>query len=182
MKTQQTKLPGLIIIECARFADQRGAFLESYHIDRYQKSGLTAPFVQDNQSLSKQGVVRGLHYQLPHAQGKLVWAAWGHVLDVVVDLRQQSSTFGESFSIELSSDNGKQLYVPPGFAHGFSVLSEQAVFNYKCTDYYHQQSERGIHWQDPQLNIDWQVEQAIVSDKDQALPTLADIDKQWLPA
>lgn len=168
-----TTFPGLIIIEPASFEDSRGYFFESYNERSFAENGIQMEFVQDNQSRSFYGVIRGLHYQLPpHAQTKLVRVLSGVIIDAVVDLRTGSPTFGESFCIELSAENKKQLLVPKGFAHGFSVISEMAEVMYKCDTYYHKESERGFLYSDPALNIEWQIpaDKAVVSDKDQLLP------------
>jgi dTDP-4-dehydrorhamnose 3,5-epimerase len=171
-----TAIPGLIIFEPAVYKDDRGYFFESYNEQTFHHQGLTARFVQDNQSFSAYGVIRGLHYQLePHAQAKLIRVLQGKILDVAVDLRKNSQSYGQWLSIELSSDNRRQLFVPRGFAHGFSVLSETAEILYKCDAFYHTESEAGIRFDDPALNIDWKVAAArtIVSAKDAALPTFA---------
>jgi dTDP-4-dehydrorhamnose 3,5-epimerase len=171
-----TALDGVLIFEPAVYKDERGYFFESYNERTFHERGLTSRFIQDNQSFSKYGVIRGLHYQLdPHPQTKLVRALQGRILDVAVDIRQGSPTFGRYVSVELSSGNKRQLLVPRGFAHGFSVLSETAEVSYKCDGFYDKASEGGIRWDDAQLKIDWQVpaDKAIVSAKDQQLPVLA---------
>ena len=173
MKIIETGISDLVIIEPKVFEDSRGYFYESYNQDTFKKAGIDLCFIQDNQSLSSYGVVRGLHYQLnPYAQTKLVRVLQGTILDVAVDIRKESPTFGKSFSIELSAENKKQLLVPKGFAHGFSVLSETAVVFYKCDCLYNKDSERGINLFDPQLNINWKVskDKTIVSDKDNIAP------------
>jgi len=175
MKITKINIPGVLIIEPEIFGDQRGYFYESYNARKFRKSGITEEFVQDNQSRSSFGVIRGLHYQInPMAQTKLVRVLDGRILDTVVDIRKNSPTFGNYFSVELSDENNKQLYVPKGFAHGFSVLSETAVVFYKCDVFYDPGSERGIRFDDPDLNIDWQIDrdQAVVSEKDLNLPFL----------
>ncbi|HVU56683.1 MAG TPA: dTDP-4-dehydrorhamnose 3,5-epimerase [Puia sp.] len=172
-----TVLPGVLIFEPAVYKDERGFFFESYNEQTFHAQGVTNRFVQDNQSFSKYGVIRGLHYQLdPYPQTKLVRALQGRILDVAVDIRRGSPTFGKYVSVELSSENKRQLLVPRGFAHGFSVLSETADVSYKCDGFYDKASEGGIRYDDPQLNIDWQVppDKAIVSAKDQQLPVLAE--------
>jgi dTDP-4-dehydrorhamnose 3,5-epimerase len=179
-----TPIAGLYVIEPQVFADSRGYFFESYNKKNFVEIGINTEFVQDNQSKSTYGVIRGLHYQAPpFAQAKLVSVNIGSVLDVVVDIRNGSPTYGKSFSVELSADNKKQLFIPRGFAHGFSVLSETAVFFYKCDNYYSKPSERGIIYNDPQLNIDWQIplDKAIISDKDKLLPTLSAIGQDFKP-
>ncbi|HZG00909.1 MAG TPA: dTDP-4-dehydrorhamnose 3,5-epimerase [Chitinophagales bacterium] len=169
MPFQQTDFPGLLVFEPKVLRDERGYFFESFNQRTFADAGIDTPFVQDNQSFSKKGTLRGLHYQLnPHAQAKLVRVIQGEVIDVVVDLRKGSPTFGKSYSIKLTDENQLQLYVPRGFAHGYSVLSDMALFFYKCDGYYSKESERGIMYNDPALKIDWgfDVSQAIVSDKD----------------
>ncbi len=170
-----TAFPGLTVIDPVVFNDSRGYFFESYNERVFRQNGIDATFVQDNQSRSSYGVIRGLHYQLPpHAQTKLIRVLEGTILDIVLDLRTGSPTFGKTYAIELSAHNKKQLYIPRGFAHGFSVLSETAEVIYKCDAYYHKDSERGILYNDPQLNLDWHIPEhrAIVSEKDQQLPSL----------
>ncbi len=165
MKINYTNIKGLIIFEPDIFKDGRGYFFEAYNLKKYEELG--TKFVQDNISKSQKGTIRGLHYQVgKFAQGKLCQVIYGKVLDVAVDIRKNSETYGEYFSIELSEDNHKQLWIPPGFAHGFSVLSDKAIFHYKCTNFYNKESERAIVFNDPDLNIDWKVENPIVSEKD----------------
>lgn len=178
MRFTETEFEDLYVFEPTVFADERGFFFESYNKEIFKKQNLPYNFVQDNQSFSKYGVIRGLHYQLnPYAQAKLVRALHGKILDVAVDLRKTSNTYGNVFSIELTQDNKKQLLIPPGFAHGFSVLSETAVVMYKCDAFYNKASEAGIIYNDVDLSIDWQIseELAIVSEKDKALPTFKKI-------
>ncbi|MFV0605638.1 MAG: dTDP-4-dehydrorhamnose 3,5-epimerase [Niabella sp.] len=173
MPFTKTNIEGLIIFESRVFEDDRGYFFEAYNEAVFNEAGVHYKFVQDNQSFSKYGVIRGLHYQLsPHAQCKLVRVLQGVILDVAVDIRQNSPTFGQHFSIELSAENKKQLLLPHGFAHGFSVLSETAVVMYKCDALYHKESEGGIIFNDADLNIDWKIPEAkaIVSEKDIQLP------------
>lgn len=173
-----TDIPDLLVFEPKVFADSRGYFFESYSEKIFEQQGLNIRFVQDNQSSSTYGVIRGLHYQLnPHAQTKLVRVLAGRILDVAVDVRNGSPTYGKYFSIELSDENKKQLLVPRGFAHGFSVLSERAVVMYKCDAFYSKESEGGFRFDDPSLNIDWRVpyDKAIISDKDQVLPFLESV-------
>lgn len=170
-----TAIPGLITFEPAVFEDDRGYFFESYNDQVFEEQAI-GPFLQDNQSHSKYGVIRGLHYQLdPHAQAKLVRVLSGKILDVAVDIRKGSPTFGKVFKIELSAENKKQLYIPGGFAHGFSVLSESADVLYKCDAFYNKESEGGIIYNDPELNIDWKIpaDQVIVSPKDLKSPSFA---------
>src|SRR5689334_18025308 len=176
MAFNRTEFPGLFVFEPTVFEDNRGYFFESYNENTFLKENLDFRFVQDNQSSSSYGVVRGLHYQLnPHGQTKLVRVLRGTILDVAVDIRQNSPTFSKVFSIELSAENKKQLMIPAGFAHGFSVLSEKAEVFYKCDKFYHKESETGIKYNDPLLNIDWKIpaDKIIVSEKDQQLPLLA---------
>ena len=174
MNLKKTPIEGLIIIEPSIFKDDRGYFFESYNHNRYVKSGIENNFVQDNQSFSEYGTIRGLHLQTgSHAQAKLVRVIKGIVLDVAVDLREGSKTYGEYFSIELSEDNNTQFYIPRGFAHGFSVLSETAIFSYKCDNFYNKESESGIIYNDTDINIDWGIphQKAKVSEKDLILPS-----------
>jgi len=169
MKIVDTKFPDLYILEPKVFEDSRGYFLESYNKNVLSEMGFNAPFIQDNESKSSKGVLRGLHYQLaPYAQTKLIRVVYGNILDVVVDIRNGSPTYGHHFSIELSGDNKLQLLIPQGFAHGFSVLSETVVVNYKCDAFYQPNAERGILYNDPALKIDWKIDlkTAIISAKD----------------
>lgn len=172
-----TSFPGLFIFEPRVFEDSRGYFFESFNDRIFREQGIVTQWVQDNQSSSSYGVIRGLHYQLPpNAQTKLVRVLRGEILDAVVDIRKGSPTYGKAFTVLLSADNKKQLLVPKGFAHGFSVLSAQAEVLYKCDGFYAKESEGGIIYNDPELNIDWQVpaDKAIISEKDMILPVLAD--------
>ena len=175
MKIRETHIPGLLVIEPDVYGDSRGYFFESFSARKFEEmTGIKTEFVQDNESRSSYGVVRGLHMQLPpHSQAKLVRVVDGRVLDVAVDLRKDSPTFGQHFSIELSGENHLQVYIPKGFAHGFSVLSEEAVFQYKCDEYYAPESEAAIAWDDQDLNIDWKVpaEDVVLSQKDRNHPT-----------
>ena len=183
MNVIETALPGVLLLEPRVFGDARGFFLETWQAERYQQAGLPARFVQDNQSRSRRGVLRGLHYQLVQPQGKLVWVTRGAVFDVAVDVRRGSPTFSHWCGYQLDDANHHQLYIPPGFAHGFCVVSEEADFFYKCTDYYHPHSEQGIAWNDPAISIDWPLPAADValSTKDQANPRLAAQDPAKLP-
>ncbi len=174
MNVIQTELPGVLILEPKRFGDDRGFFMEMFHAKRYAEAGITGPFVQDNFSRSVKGTLRGLHFQEPHAQGKLVQALAGAVYDVAVDIRRGSPTFGKWVGVELSADNRRQLWVPAGFAHGFCVVSESADFHYKCTDFYAPGAERCIAWNDPDLGIPWPVSSPLLSPKDSAAPRLED--------
>lgn len=173
MEIEKISIDGPLIIKPKVFTDSRGYFFESFSAKLFSELGIDADFVQDNQSLSQRGTVRGLHFQAdPHAQGKLVRVVQGAVLDVIVDIRKGSPTYAKHFAIELSGDNKTMFWVPPGFAHGFSTLENNTIFLYKCTNLYHKASEGGIHWNDPALNINWRVDEAIVSEKDELLPTL----------
>jgi len=172
VKVTPLDIPGVLLIEPRLFRDPRGLFCETFHVERYAEAGLVDRFVQDNFSRSIRGTLRGLHYQEPRAQGKLVMVVEGAVYDVVVDIRRGSPMFGKWHGFELSLDNYRQLYVPPGCAHGFCVTSEQAAVLYKCTDFYSPKDERGIIWNDPALAISWPVSRPILSAKDQAYPTL----------
>ncbi|ATL47361.1 dTDP-4-dehydrorhamnose 3,5-epimerase [Chitinophaga caeni] len=177
MPFKETGIPGLVIFEPKVFPDERGYFFESYNYNTFKDAGIDIKFVQDNQARSTYGVLRGLHFQMePYAQTKLIRAIEGSILDVVVDIREGSPTYGKSFSIELSADNKLQLLVPKGFAHGYSVLSETAEVMYKCDNFYNKASEGGIIFNDPSLAIDWKIDlsKAQVSEKDLKLPTLAD--------
>jgi dTDP-4-dehydrorhamnose 3,5-epimerase len=167
MKVTATSLPDVFVLESPIFRDDRGFFLESYHREKMAKLGIGESFMQDNLSYSKKNVVRGLHYQIPHPQGKLIRVVGGEIFDVVVDLRRTSSTFGRWFGVLLSEDNCRMLWIPSGFAHGFSVISDGAHVLYKTTDWYHPESERTIRWNDSDLNIDWRLSgQPIISAKD----------------
>ena len=174
MKVIPTTHPEVLLIEPAVFRDARGFFLESFHAEKFRAAGLPVNFVQDNHSRSSAGVLRGLHYQLRHPQGKLVRVVTGSVYDVAVDIRRGSPQFGQWVGMELSADNHRQLYVPPGFAHGFCVLSETVDFLYKCTDVYTPGDEYGIAWDDPALAIDWPQMDYLLSGKDTGLPRLAE--------
>ena len=176
MKVIKTRLADCVVIEPQVNGDRRGFFLESFHASRYaEEAGIQLAFVQDNHSRSARGVLRGLHYQKTRPQGKLVRVVSGKVFDVVVDIRPQSATFGQSTTVTLSAENKIQLWVPPGFAHGFLVLSEAADFEYKCTDYYDPAYEGHILWNDPQLAIDWPIATPLLSQKDASAPLLVDL-------
>jgi dTDP-4-dehydrorhamnose 3,5-epimerase len=181
MRVEATALTGVYLIEPQAFADSRGVFMETWHAERYRQMHIPGPFVQDNYSYSRRGVLRGLHYQLKHPQGKLIGVLQGEVFDVVVDIRQNSPTFGRWVGERLSGDNHRQFYIPPGFAHGFCVLSETAHVLYKCTDYYTPGDEYGLRWDDAYLSIPWPLTDPIVSEKDRLLPTLATLPSQHLP-
>lgn len=181
MNIIETKLPGVLLIEPQIFTDHRGTFFECYHRERYEQRGLPFNFVQDNLSRSRQGVLRGLHYQFPRAQGKLIWVTRGEIFDVAVDIRTNSPTFGQWIGHTLCGEKPQQVYIPPGFAHGFCVLSAEADFYYKCTDYYDPSSEHGILWNDPKLNIHWPIAEPILSSKDTLYPTLMQVSLEHLP-
>jgi dTDP-4-dehydrorhamnose 3,5-epimerase len=174
--TPSLTLSEIIIIEPQLFLDDRGFFMEMYQQDKCQKAGIKDRFVQDNRSLSCRGTIRGLHYQLGRPQGKLIWALSGEVFDVAVDIRKGSPTFGKWFGITLSGENKKGLYIPPDFAHGFCVLSEEAEFFYKCTDFYSLEHERCIRWNDPDLAINWPINDPVISEKDAAAPLFKDAE------
>ena len=171
----------IIMVEPQVFKDDRGFFLETYHQTRYTEKGIDQPFVQDNHSHSRKGSIRGLHYQLKHPQGKLVYAVTGRIFDVVLDIRRGSPTFGNWCGAHLSAENKHQIYIPPGFAHGFSVLSDRADVIYKCTDFYTPGDEYGVLWNDPDLEIDWGVDNPILSPKDLENSQLSRIPRDLLP-
>jgi len=174
MKIYKTAIEGLLEIQPSVFEDARGYFSETFRADLLNQMGVNFDFVQDNESMSNKGVLRGLHFQAPpFEQGKLVRVIKGSVLDVAVDIRKGSSTYGQHVSIVLSGQNKKQFWIPPGFAHGFLVLEDQTIFSYKCTNYYNKQSEGAILWNDPQLKIDWNITDPILSDKDKLAETLS---------
>ncbi len=169
MVLTKSYIEGLYILEPRVFEDARGVFFETFNFQKFKEEiGVEVEFVQDNESISKKNVLRGLHFQIPpHAQGKLVRVVSGRALDVAVDIRKKSATYGQYQLVELSAENKKQFWIPPGFAHGFVALEENTIFNYKCTNYYSPVSERTIQWNDPLLNIDWKVSEPIISEKDQ---------------
>ena len=175
MKVTETKLPGVLIIEPKVYEDSRGFFKETYQSKRYKDVGIDYTFVQDNYSCSNRGVVRGLHFQVNKPQGKLVTCPRGAVFDVAVDISPASSTFGEYVGIELTEENHKQLWIPPGYAHGFCITSETADFLYKCTEYYDPNDENGVIWNDPTINIKWPNVNYSLSSKDMALPMLTEL-------
>jgi dTDP-4-dehydrorhamnose 3,5-epimerase len=176
MKFYPTTIPGVVLVEPSVHRDDRGFFLETYHARRYAEAGIPEKFVQDNHSRSCQSTLRGLHVQVEHPQGKLVRAIRGEILDVAVDIRRGSPTFMQYVCARLSAANFLQLFVPPGFAHGFLVLSEEAEVSYKCTDVYHPEDEMSIAWDDPELDIDWPVAQPLLSQKDRDALEMRD---QW---
>lgn len=175
MEVIETKLAGVLIIKPKVHVDSRGLFKEVFQVNRYANVGINLPFVQDNFSRSHKGVLRGIHLQKSHPQGKLVSCTRGAVYDVAVDLNPKSETFGQYVGIELSEDNNLQHWIPPGYAHGFCVLSDVADFQYKCTDFYFPQDEGGLIWNDPEVAISWPITDPVLSAKDEALPTLAQI-------
>lgn len=181
MQTETTPIPGLLILTPDVFTDERGFFLESFQEKRYQEVlGQDIHFVQDNLSLSKKGVLRGLHYQAPpFEQGKLVSVLRGRVLDVALDICFGSPTFGKYTAVELSAENHKQFWIPPGFAHGFVALEDDTIFTYKCTNVYSKEHDWGVRWNDPSLDIEWGMKNLIVSEKDQKHPLLKDITKEF---
>lgn len=180
MNILETPLPGVLIIEPEVFGDSRGFFVETWQAERYASAGLP-PFVQDNLSLSSKGVLRGLHYQEPESQGKLVHVLQGEVFDVAVDIRLGSGTFGRWLGVTLSSENKRQFYVPAGFAHGFIVISDTALFAYKCTELYRPQHDHSVRWNDPDIGIAWPTNNPVLSSKDSEAPRLADIPHEELP-
>ena len=175
MKVTETKLPGVLLIEQRLFGDHRGFFKETFHIERYAALGINLTFVQDNHSCSQRGVLRGLHFQKSRPQGKLVSCSRGGVYDVAVDINPSSQTFGQYVGVELTEHNHRQLWIPPGFAHGFCVVTEIADFHYKCTDIYSPKDEGGLVWNDPDVCIDWPIQDPQLSVKDLSLPSLQDI-------
>lgn len=181
MKVIQTRLPGCLLIEPAVFDDGRGYFFEGWNAERFAKHGLPASFVQSNVSSSSKGVLRGLHFQWPRPQGKLVSVLDGVVYDVAVDIRRGSPHFGQWVAAVLSAENKRQFWIPEGFAHGFAVLSERAVFSYLCTDVYVKEADAGVRWDDAAIGIDWPISDPVLSAKDAAAPFLADVPGERLP-
>jgi len=181
MKLIETSLPGALIIEPQVFGDSRGFFYESYNKGKWRDAGIDADFVQTNVSRSARGVLRGLHYQWPNPQGKLVSVLEGEVYDVAVDIRRGSPTFGQSAAVMLTADNHRHFWVPEGFAHGFCVLSEFATFTYQCTALYDAKADAGIRWNDAELAIDWPLSEPLLSDKDRRTPLLKDVAPERLP-
>lgn len=180
MKVETTSLPGVLVLQPRRFMDDRGQFFETWQQRQYAEIGIAGPFVQDNVSRSKRGVLRGLHFQNPQVQGKLVSVLEGEVFDVAVDIRAGSKTFGQWSGVSLSHENNKQLWIPPGFAHGFFVTSEIAVFAYKCTDYYSPEGECSLRWDDPAVGIDWPKGEKFLSPKDRDASLLGEMDEDRL--
>jgi dTDP-4-dehydrorhamnose 3,5-epimerase len=181
MKVIQTALPGALILEPRVFGDTRGFFYESYNQGRYREAGIVADFVQSNVSRSARGVLRGLHYQWPHPQAKLVSVTEGEVYDVAVDIRRGSPTFGQSVGVMLTADNHRHFWIPEGFAHGFCVLSDAATFTYQCTAPYDAKADAGIRWNDASFGIDWPISEPLLSDRDGKSPWLKDIEPERLP-
>jgi dTDP-4-dehydrorhamnose 3,5-epimerase len=181
VKVVETSLPGCVVVEPAVFGDDRGFFFETWNAERYGQQGLPTKFVQSNVSSSSRGVLRGLHYQWPNPQGKLVSVLEGEVYDVAVDIRRGSPTFGQWAAVILSAENKRQFWIPEGFAHGFAVLSERAIFSYLCTAQYDKAADAGVRWNDPAIGIDWPVSAPLLSAKDEAAPLLADIAPERLP-
>ena len=175
MNVIETALPGVLISEPKAFGDHRGFFLETFQVERYREAGITLPFVQDNHSRSQRGVLRGLHFQKTRPQGKLVSVSRGAVYDVAVDIDPASATYGRFVGVELNDDNHRQMWVPPGYAHGFCVLSEVADFQYKCTDFYFPADEGGLLWNDPDVGIPWPITEPQLSAKDIDNPRLRDL-------
>ncbi len=180
MVVKETGLPGVLLLEPRVFRDERGWFRETWREKDYADMGLP-PFVQDNAAFSRRGVLRGLHYQWPDPQGKLVYALQGAVFDVAVDIRRGSPDVGRWEGLELSADNGRQLWIPPGFAHGYAVLSEAAVVAYRCTDYYRPDADGVVAWNDPQIGVDWPIRRPVLSSKDASAPRLAEVLRDRLP-
>ncbi len=181
MQVKASRLPDVLTIEPKVFSDDRGMFMETWNQSRYAEFGIPAGFVQDNISVSAKGVIRGLHFQNPIQQGKLIHVLQGEIFDVAVDIRTDSEYFGQWVGLYLSDQNKRQLYIPVGYAHGFCVVSDSAVVAYKCTDFYNYQSEKCLRWDDPQLDIEWPVADPILSDKDQQGVLLKDFSTQSLP-
>jgi dTDP-4-dehydrorhamnose 3,5-epimerase len=181
MEVIHTTLPEVLLVRPRVFRDERGSFLETWRRERYAAAGLPETWAQDNAAVSTRGVLRGLHYQHPHAQGKLVMALHGEVFDVAVDIRPRSSNFGRWYGATLSADNGHQLWIPPGFAHGYLVTSDVAVFAYKCTTAYHREGDAAVAWDDPDIGIRWPAGNPRLSPRDAAAPRLRDIDRARLP-
>jgi len=170
-----TKIPDVILVEVTKFGDHRGFFMETYHAEKFSAGGISATFIQDNHASSQKNILRGLHYQLKFPQGKLIRCIQGEILDIAVDIRKSSPTFGQWVGEILSSENARQLYVPPGFAHGYVVRSDNAEVEYKCTELYHPEDDYGILWNDPAIGIDWGIKNPILSEKDKQQPLLKDV-------
>lgn len=181
MKFIETSLPGCVVIEPQVFGDARGFFYESYNEAKYREAGIDRRFVQSNVSRSARGVLRGLHYQWPHPQGKLVSVLEGEVYDVAVDIRHGSPTFGKWAGVMLTAENHRHFWIPEGFAHGFCVVSEHATFSYQCTDLYNREADGGIRWDDPAIGIDWPISSPLLSEKDAKAPLLSEVAERRLP-
>ena len=181
MNVIETRIPGVLVLEPKIFGDERGFFMETYNEARYKEAGLPTNFVQDNLSLSAKNVLRGLHFQNPDQQGKLVYVLQGEVFDVAVDIREGSPTFGEWEGVTLSAENKRQFWVPEGFAHGFLVTSDTALFAYKCSAPYNAKADAGVRWNDPEIGIEWPVEEPILSEKDKNAPLLRDLSPEKQP-
>lgn len=181
MKIVKLELEGAMIVEPDVFPDDRGYFMETYQQNRYRENGIDVTFVQDNLSYSIKGTLRGLHFQHPHPQAKLVQVLQGEVFDVIVDVRRGSPTFGHWSAVGLSEENHRQLFVPKGFAHGYCVLSDNAVFSYKCSDFYVPECEKGVLWSDPDIGVDWPITTPMLSEKDRRYPILKNIPDEDLP-
>lgn len=181
MKTEYPDIPGVVLIDLDVHRDERGFFVETYHAERYAEAGIEEAFVQDNRSQSARGVLRGLHYQYRRPQGHLVTVTRGEIYDVGLDLRRGSPAFGRWFGTRLSARSARQLYLPPGVAHGFCVLSEVAEISYKCTDYYDPEGEAGVLWCDPDVGIPWPVDEPQISERDAGFPRMCDIPPERLP-
>jgi dTDP-4-dehydrorhamnose 3,5-epimerase len=181
MKVTLTDLPGVYVIEPDVHVDERGYLFESFNTNSFKSQNISVEFVQDNQVFSKKGVTRGLHYQLNYPQGKLISVSDGEIYDVAVDIRVGSPTFGKYFGLNLSSANFKMFFVSKGFAHGYQVLSKTAKVQYKCTNVYHAEDEKGIVWNDKDVDVEWPINNPILSEKDKNLPTLKTIDRRYLP-
>jgi dTDP-4-dehydrorhamnose 3,5-epimerase len=181
VKLLPTELEEVVVIAPRVFEDPRGFFMETFHRERYEALGLRADFCQDNLSFSCRNTLRGLHYQYPHEQAKLVQVLQGEIFDVAVDIRRGSPTFGRAAGVVLSESNRRQVFIPKGFAHGFCVVSETALFAYKCSDFYAPDCDRGVHWSDPDVRIVWPIEAPLLSAKDRGLPFLKDIPEEHLP-
>lgn len=180
MKVHETGIAGLLEIEPVVFGDERGYFYETYNLAKFKDAGIIEEFVQDNQSKSSAGVLRGLHFQNPpYAQGKLVRVIQGSVVDVAVDIRKGSPTYGKYHKVFLSGENKKMFWIPPGFAHGFATLEDDTIFAYKCTGFYNKESEGSVRWDDPELNIDWGIANPSLSEKDREAPLLSELDSQF---
>lgn len=179
MEVIKTQIDGVLLVKPKIFGDVRGYFVETWQKQRYEECGIDLPFVQDNHSKSSKGILRGLHFQKNHPQGKLVMVSYGEVFDVAVDIRENSPTFGKWYGAILNQENQNQLWIPPGLAHGFVVLSDVAYFHYKCTDYYHPNDEGSIRWNDPELAIDWPIDfEPLLSEKDSKAPRFKDFRKE----